>query len=133
MQFKNRGGMVLALFFFSGATALVYEVVWSKFLSQMFGSTIYAQTVVLAVFMGGLALGNRIFGGWADGLRSPVKAYGVLEILIGVFAFLFPALDRATNKIFIALGTPIAEHAGWLLLLKGVLSALLLLGPTILM
>src|SRR6516164_232508 len=83
MRFKTRDWAILALFFGSGATALVYEVVWSKFLSQMFGSTIYAQTVVLAVFMGGLALGNRIFGGWADGLRRPVKAYGMLEILIG--------------------------------------------------
>ena len=133
MQSKNRGGLVLALFFGSGATALVYEVVWSKFLAQMFGSTIYAQTVVLAVFMGGLALGNRIFGGRADGWSQPVKAYGVLEILIGVFAFLFPALDRLADRIFIAAGTPMAEHAGWLLVLKGVLSAALLLGPTILM
>ncbi len=133
MQSKNRGWMVLALFFGSGATALVYEVVWAKFLAQMFGSTIYAQTVVLAVFMGGLALGNRIFGGWSDGLRNPVKAYGVLEILIGVYAFLFHTLERLTDKIFIAAGTPIVEHSGWLLLLKGVLSAALLLGPTILM
>ncbi len=125
--------MVLALFFGSGATALVYEVVWAKFLAQMFGSTIYAQTVVVVVFMGGLALGNRIFGGWADGLRQPVKVYGGLEICVGIYAFLFPALDRATDKIFIALGTPIAEHAGWLLVLKGFLSAALLLGPTILM
>jgi predicted membrane-bound spermidine synthase len=133
MQSNNRGWMVLALFFGSGATALIYEVVWAKFLAQMFGSTIYAQTVVLAVFMGGLALGNRIFGGWADGLRQPVKVYGGLEICIGIYAFLFPALDRATDKIFIALGTPIAAHAGWLLVLKGSLSAALLLGPTILM
>src|SRR5450432_2364094 len=133
MQSNNRGWMVLALFFGSGATALVYEVVWAKFLAQMFGSTIYAQTVVLAVFMGGLALGNRIFGGWADGLSQPVKAYGVLEILIGLFAFIFPVLDRLTNHIFILSGTPIVEHAGWLLALKGGLSAMLLLGPTILM
>jgi spermidine synthase len=133
MQSKNRGWMVLALFFGSGATALIYEVVWAKFLAQIFGSTIYAQTVVLAVFMGGLALGNRIFGGWADGWRQPVKSYGVLEILIGIYAFLFPALDRAADRIFIAAGTPIAEHTGWLLMLKGILSAALLLGPTILM
>jgi len=52
----------LLLFFGSGATALIYEVIWSKYLSQMFGSTIQAQTVVLAVFMGGLALGNHLFG-----------------------------------------------------------------------
>ncbi len=133
MQSNNRGWMVLALFFGSGATALVYEVVWAKFLAQMFGSTIYAQTVVLAVFMGGLALGNRIFGGRADALRQPVQIYGGLELCIGIYAFLFPALDRAIDKIFIVLGTPIAEHAGWLLVLKGILSAALLLGPTILM
>ena len=125
--------MVLALFFGSGATALVYEVVWSKFLSVMFGSTIYAQTVVLAVFMGGLALGNRIFGGRSDRLRQPVRAYGVLEITIGIYAFLFPAFDRLIDQLFITLGTPLAGHSGWLLALKGGLSAVLLLGPTILM
>ena len=58
--------LVPFLFFCSGATALVYEVVWSKYLTLMFGSTVQAQTVVLAVFMGGLALGNRLFGARAD-------------------------------------------------------------------
>lgn len=114
-------------------TALVYEVVWSKFLSQMFGSTIYAQTVVLAAFMGGLALGNRIFGMWSDRLRQPVQVYGFLEIAIGIYGFSYPELDRLTNHVFVALGTPIVEHAGLLLALKGTLSAALLLGPTILM
>ncbi len=133
MQSRNRGWMVLVLFFGSGATALVYEVVWSKFLSVMFGSTIYAQTVVLAAFMGGLALGNRIFGGWSDRLREPVRAYGTLEIAIGIYAVLFPALDRLIDHVFITVGTPLAEQPGWLLVLKGVLSAVLLLGPTILM
>ncbi len=133
MQSKHRAGLVLALFFGSGATALIYEVVWSKCLAQMFGSTIYAQTVVLAVFMGGLALGNKLFGNWADGRRQPVKAYGLLEIFIGIYALLFPLLDRATDRVFIAAGTPIAEHAGWLLALKGTLSVALLLLPTVLM
>lgn len=133
MQSKNRDGLILMLFFGSGATALIYEVLWSKFLSQMFGSTIYAQTVVMAAFMGGLALGNRLFGRWADRRAQPVPAYGMLEILIGLYAFLFPTLDRLTDHIFVALGTPIAAHSGWLLALKGGLSAALLLGPTILM
>src|SRR5437867_4042729 len=57
---KNRdfGWLVLGLFFCSGATALVYEVVWSKFLSQMFGSTVQAQTVVLMAFILGIGLGS---------------------------------------------------------------------------
>ena len=133
MQSRQRGWIVLGLFFCSGASALVYEVLWSKFLSEMFGSTIYAQTVVLAAFMGGLAIGNRLFGKWADGLRRPLKVYGALEIAIGVYALLFPMFDRAVNGLFVVLGTPLINHSGWLLALKGLLSAVLLLGPTILM
>ena len=125
--------MVLALFFFSGTTALVYEVVWSKFLSQMFGSTIYAQTVVLAAFMGGLALGNQLFGRWADKWQKPVRAYGCLEIAVGIYAFFYPGLDRLANHAFVILGAPLIARPGWLLVLQGILSAFLLLGPTILM
>jgi predicted membrane-bound spermidine synthase len=133
MQSRDRGWVVLTLFFCSGATALVYEVVWSKLLSQMFGSTIYAQTVVLAVFMGGLALGNWIVGRWSDRLRQPVRAYGCLEIAIGIYAFLFLTFDKAADRIFVAIGSHIVERSGLLLALKGVLSLALLLGPTILM
>lgn len=130
---RNRSAIFLSLFFCSGATALVYEVVWSKFLSQMFGSTIYAQTVVLAAFMGGLALGNKIFGRWADGLKFPIRAYGYLEIVIGIYAFAFPVLDRIADQVFINLGTGIVEQTFLLAALKGVLAVALLLVPTVLM
>ncbi|HKS36587.1 MAG TPA: fused MFS/spermidine synthase [Verrucomicrobiae bacterium] len=125
--------MVLLLFFCSGATALVYEVVWSKYLSLMFGSTIQAQTVVLAVFMGGLALGNRIVGSRADLLRHPLAAYGYLELAIGLYAFLFSWIYRLADWLFVAAGSRLLDHGSWLLLLKAVLSVGLLLGPTILM
>src|SRR5262245_19499021 len=133
MRLRNLSWLILVLFFCSGATALVYEVVWSKFLSQMIGSTIYAQTVVLAAFMGGLAIGNRLFGRLADRLRQPVVMYGVLEIAIGLYALLFPWLDRLADSIFIRVGSSITEKTALLLILKGTLSAGLLLGPTILM
>src|SRR5215475_13005591 len=121
MQSQNRGWMVLALFFCSGATALVYEVIWSKFLSQMFGSTIYAQTVVLAAFMGGLALGNKLFGRWADKIQKPVHIYGYLEIAIGLYAFFFPTLDGLADGIFVHIGSGIARHTALLLVLKAAL------------
>src|SRR5476651_2593051 len=105
MKWRNGNWLMLILFFCSGGTALVYEVVWSKFLSQIFGSTIYAQTVVLAAFMGGLALGNRIFGRWADRLKQPVRAYGYLEIVIGIYAFFFPTFDLLADRIFVGVGT----------------------------
>jgi predicted membrane-bound spermidine synthase len=130
---RRYGWLVLALFFCSGATALIYEVVWSKYLSQMFGSTIYAQTVVLAVFMGGLALGNRIFGGRSDALRQPLRAYGLIELAIGLYAFFFPHIYQLADAVFVSLGSRVLEQRGLLLALKGALSVGLLILPTLLM
>lgn len=129
----DSSGLVLALFFCSGATALVYEVVWSKFLSQMFGSTVQAQTVVLAVFMGGLALGNRLLGRKSDTLREPLRAYGFLEVAIGLYAFGFVALYGAADQVFVSVGSNILERRALLLALKGALSVALLIVPTVLM
>ncbi len=125
--------MILLLFFCSGVTALVYEVIWSKYLALLFGSTIQAQTVVLAVFMGGLALGNKLFSVRADRTRHPLAIYGWIEIGIGLYAVFFSFLYRAAEGIFVFAGSGLLNHSGWLLLLKGLLSAGLLGGPTILM
>jgi predicted membrane-bound spermidine synthase len=133
MQSRTLSGLILLLFFCSGAAALVYEVVWSKFLSQTIGSTVYAQTVVLACFMGGLAIGNRLFGKFADRLRRPVAVYGVVEGAIGVYALAFPTVERWADALFVRVGSGLSEHSGLLLGLKALLSTALLLGPTILM
>ncbi len=124
---------ILLFFFFSGATALIYEVVWSKYLSLILGSTIQAQTVVLAAFMCGLALGNRLLGRWADRLRQPLVAYAFIEIFIGLYALLFAGLYRAADSVFVSAGSHLLGHSTSLLLLKASLSAGLLLIPTILM
>lgn len=125
--------IVLLLFFCSGATALIYEVLWSKYLALMLGSTVQAQTVVLAVFMGGLALGNRLFGRRADATANPLALYGKLEIAIGLYAFIFHLLHHAADRLFVTSGAPLLEQPVALLALKAILSISLLLGPTILM
>src|SRR5437762_13250562 len=101
--------LVPFLFFCSGATALVYEVLWSKYLSLMFGSTVQAQTVVLAVFMGGLALGNRLFGKRSVEIKQPLAAYGWMELSIGVYAFFFEFIYILADKLFIGIGSHIAD------------------------
>src|ERR1051326_766438 len=125
--------LVPFLFFCSGATALVYEVVWSKYLTLMLGSTVQAQTVVLAVFMGGLALGNRWFGARADRSPQPLAIYGYIELAIGLYAFFFHSFYQVADAVFVGLGTGHLEQRALLLALKGALSVVLLLGPTILM
>lgn len=124
---------ILPLFFVSGATALVYEVVWSKYLALILGSTIQAQTFVLASFMGGLALGNKLFGARADRLPNPVAVYGYIEVLIGLYAFFFPQLYKAGDALFMVLGANQLERPMVLAGAKFLVSALLLLPPTILM
>lgn len=124
---------VLLLFFCSGATALVYEVLWSKYLSMLLGSTVQAQTLVLAVFMGGLALGNRIFGKRADLLTKPLTAYGWIEVVIGLYAFFFYAIYGLGDALFVGVGKNLLEHSTLLLMVKGLISAGLLIVPTVLM
>src|SRR3954467_14946433 len=125
--------LVLILFFCSGATALIYEVLWSKYLSLMFGSTVQAQTVVLAVFMGGLALGNRLLGRRSAQVKQPLAVYGYVELSIGLYAFFFQSIYSSADKLFISLGSHIADNGPALLLLKGALAVGLLLVPTVLM
>ena len=125
--------IVLLLFFCSGATALIYEVLWSKYLALMLGSTVQAQTLVLAVFMGGLALGNRLFGRRSDATANPLTLYGKLEMAIGLYAFIFHLLHRLADRLFVTTGAPLLEQPAALLALKAILSICLLLGPTILM
>jgi spermidine synthase len=121
------------LFFISGATALIYELIWSKYLSLIFGSTIYAQTAVLSTFMLGLALGSWLVGKLVSRSSSALKLYGGLEILIGVYGFCFPIIYHFADRIFIQQGQAIYDQSGRLLLLKIILSIFLLIIPTILM
>src|SRR5687768_11117643 len=124
--------LVLVLFFCSGATALVYEAVWSRYLTLMLGSTVQAQTVVLAVFMGGLALGNRLFGKHSQKFQ-PLRSYAIIELAIGLYAFLFPQFFRLADYVFVKGGSVVADTPVLPLLLKIFLSVVLLLGPTVLM
>jgi spermidine synthase len=78
------------LFFLSGATALVYEVIWFKRFAHVLGSSSLAIAVVVASFLGGLALGAFLAGRLADRVRRPLLWYGVAEIAIAVLVLVVP-------------------------------------------
>jgi len=69
-----------AVFFASGAAALVFELAWLRLFVNVFGHTTYSTSAVLAAFMGGLALGGWIFGRRAERSADPWRLYGVLEL-----------------------------------------------------
>lgn len=70
---RHPQGVILACFFLTGATGLVYQVVWTRRLILTFGATVPAVSTVLAAFLGGLALGSLIFGRIADRRRDPIR------------------------------------------------------------
>jgi spermidine synthase len=80
--------LVLLLFFLSGALALVYQVVWARMMTHVFGSTAVAVGTVLAAFMCGMAIGSWTIGRMADRHRNPLRLYAWLEIGIAVAALL---------------------------------------------
>ena len=95
MFIKERFWPYAVLFAFSGSSGLVYQVVWVRKLQYTFGVTAFAVASVLAAFFFGLALGSAWGGRISDRLRSPLLAYGIVEIVIGMSALLItPFLDR---------------------------------------
>lgn len=87
--------LLLACFFLSGASGLIYEILWMRRLTLIFGSTTFAVSTILTAFMAGLGLGSFLFGRIVDKWQRPLLTYGLLELLIGLYALLLPALFSA--------------------------------------
>jgi spermidine synthase len=127
-------GIILLLFFISGFTALVLEVVWAKEACLIFGNTTFAYASVIAAFMGGLAIGSYAFGKVADHKpEESLKFYGILEAGIGIFALCFPLILAVLHPLYKALYLNFQDSFILLSLLRFGLSFLILLPPTILM
>jgi spermidine synthase len=123
--------LVAALLFLSGATALVYELVWSKYLGNVLGNSGQAHAVVLATFMGGLALGASVFGRTADRVKNPLALYGLLELGVGLYALAFPYVLDALGALWLAVAPSVPE--GFRVAPRLLVSSLSLVVPTLLM
>src|ERR1043166_6935641 len=88
-------------FILSGATGLIYEVLWARMLGLVFGATTLAVSTVLAAFMGGLALGSALAGRFASRIRKPIAVYGLMEIGIAIYALLVPLLFRWIDQAYV--------------------------------
>ncbi len=121
------------LFFVTGAAGLVYEVVWFRLLESIFGVTTLATSTVLAVFMGGLALGAGIASRRADRWRRALRAYGALEVALAITALAIPWILPLANRAFVGIYDVLQPSFAVLSLLRLVASALVLLVPATLM
>jgi spermidine synthase len=129
----NTFKLVAACFFLSGATGLIYEVLWARMLGLVFGATTLAVSTVLAAFMGGLAIGSGLAGRRGAAVKRPIRAYGLIEIGIALYAltvpFLFTFVDNLYAIIWQRFHPGFFAFSVW----RFLLSCLMLLVPTALM
>ena len=83
---------VYASFFLSGATALIFEVLWSRQFVTVFGNSSYAISVVLCAFMVGLGIGGWLGGRLADRYSRRLLMYGCIQMSVALWALLMPVL-----------------------------------------
>ena len=111
-------GALYFLFFLSGLSGLIYQVVWVRVLGTVFGSTVYSAALVTAIFMLGLGIGGVVIGSASDRRRATVPErlisdYGYLELAIGLLgmsiAFILPHLDGLSAL----LSSYVVDAHGW--------------------
>ena len=125
--------LLFALFMVSGFTGLIYESVWSHYLKLFLGSAAFAQSFVLAAFMGGMALGAWLASRWSARMRNLLATYGAIEAMIGLAALgfheIYVLLTQASlDHVIPTLGSPRAVE-----IYKYALCAVLIVPQTVLL
>ncbi len=125
--------ILYTLFALSGFCALIYEILWTKYLSLTFGTTMIAVSTVAATFMAGLALGSFIIGRFADQEANLLRIYAYLELGIALTALLFPPTLNLVEGGYVWLVHLFPDSPGITAACRIVASATLLLPPSICM
>ena len=107
---------LLALFVLSGFAGLIYQSVWSHYLGLTLGHAAYAQTLVLAIFMGGMAIGAWLASRYSVGWKRLILGYAIVEGAIGIFGLIFHPMfvaytGMSQDAILPALSNITAAHA----------------------
>lgn len=125
--------LVLGFFFVSGACGLLYQVVWTRKLVLLFGTTSHAVSTVLSIFFLGLGVGSVWGGRIADRTARPLRCYGIFECIIGAWAvFFIVAVTYGEGAVVATLKTFQFSH-GMGVVLRALLALVLLFVPVTLM
>ena len=145
MKQAQQTGLVLAIFFVSGASGLIYEVAWFRLLSLSFGVSVYAASAVLTAFMGGLALGSWVFGKitahWQQNdpskrrstAASLLRLFALIEIGVALFAFATPPLFAGLTSLYVWIAREARPDPFVYNAVRTALATLALVPPTFLM
>jgi spermidine synthase len=135
LAFTRQAGVncIMLVYFASGACSLIDEVVWVRLLKLTFGNTVYATSIVVSVFMAGLALGAMIMGRYCDRLTKHLRLYALLETLITISALSLPWALKIADIVYVWLYRTYHPAQAQLLIVQLIISALILLIPTVMM
>jgi len=121
------------IFFLSGFSGLIYELLWSHYLKMFLGHSAYAQSLVLCIFMGGMALGSYLSGFFSSKIKNTFLMYGVVEGIIGVFAitfhFIFTTIVNFSYEIVFSL----INSSFWIIVYKVAISSFIIFPQTVLL
>jgi spermidine synthase len=124
---------ILFCFLISGAAGLIYEVAWVKALTLIFGHSLYAVAAVLAVFMGGLAVGSAYVKHFARSGERCLMFYARIEFLIGLTGAVSLAGLEGVHWLYLALYPAMGVWKPLLFGLRFVCAGCVLFIPTFLM
>ena len=105
----DRNQFIFLFFFISGFCGLLYQVVWMRLAFASFGVITPVMSVVISVFMLGLAFGSWAGGRWIAAFRDRYRTtslvfYSATELTIGLGAFLVPVLFKWGEKYLMGMG-----------------------------
>jgi spermidine synthase len=124
---------IVAIFVLSGASGLIYEVVWSRQLVLVFGNTTQAIAAILTGYFGGMAVGSFLGGRVADRVRSPLRLYGGLELTLVAVVLTTPLLFSLIRSAYGSAYSSLVDQPALLAAIRFVLALLALAPATVLM
>jgi spermidine synthase len=110
LPINSRSVLLAILLFFSGAAALVYQVLWIRQLTLVVGVEVYSITIAVSAFFAGLGAGGALFGRMADRWNRPMRSYAIIEVLVATAAVASTLLLGHAAEAFVA----VEAHAGFL-------------------
>ena len=103
------------IFAISGFSGLIYESIWSHYLKLFLGHAAYAQSLVLIIFMGGMAIGSWLASRFTANRRSPLMIYAVVELIVGIAALFFHgAFTNLIDGFYSTVLPAVDRHCGLL-------------------
>ena len=121
------------IFFLSGATGLIYESVWSHYIKLILGHAAYAQTLVLAIFMGGMAIGAWLVSRCSLKIKNLLLGYAIVELAIGVLGLIFHSVFGLAAQMLFDVLLPVTSGGTTASLAKWGVATILILPQSILL